>query len=289
MLPALVTPLREDLSLETAILERLLERVYDAGCHGVYLCGTTGEGMVLPRETRCKIVEIAARNTPAGRQIIVHVGAWCLDEAKELARHAERNGAAAVSALRPQGTNFAEMLAYYRELAEATRLPFLAYYFPDASGGRLEISQLEQVCGLPGVAGLKFTDYDLYSLSLLTRQGTVVFHGRDEMLSAGLLMGASGGIGSIYNVVPEWFVAMYDHARAGRWSEARIVQDRINDLIRVLLSFPFMPALKRALTWQGLPCGPALPPRMPLSEAQDRALIAALENLDIPCPQRKPA
>lgn len=279
ILPALVTPLRDDLTLDAATLERLLGHVYAAGCHGVYLCGSTGEGVLLPAATRREIVEIAARNTPRGRSMIVHVGAWSVEESIALARHAERCGAAAVSCIRPHGTSFAEMLELYRRLAASSGLPFFAYYFPDAVGGPLTIDQLEQICALAGVAGLKFTDYDLCTLSLLAREGKAIFNGRDEVLAAGLLMGARGGIGSIYNMVPSWFIELHDHARAGRWSEARATQDRINDLIRVLVALPFMPALKRALAWQGLPCGPALPPRVPLSEAQERTLVAALEAL----------
>jgi N-acetylneuraminate lyase len=279
IIPALVTPLREDRSLDTAALEKLLERVYGAGCHGVYLCGSTGEGLLLPCSIRSQIVEIAARNTPAGGHVLVHIGAWSEREAKDLARHAERNGASALSALRPHGTGFAEMLEYYRRLAAVAALPFFGYYFPAEVGGPLEIGQLEEVCALPGVAGLKFTDYDLYKLSLLVRAGKLLFNGRDEVLAAGLLMGAAGGIGSIYNIVPEWFVALYSHAQAGQWTEARAVQDQINDVIRILVAFPFLPALKRTLAWQGLPCGAALEPRLPLSDAQERALITALENL----------
>ena len=211
--------------------------------------------------------------------MVVHVGAWSVEESHQLARHAERNQAAAISCLRPYGSSFEEMLELYRGLAQATSLPFFAYHFPDQVGGPLSISQLEQVCALPGVAGLKFTDYDLFTLSLLVREGKVVFHGRDEMLAAGFLMGASGGIGSTYNLVPEWFVELWGHARAGRWAEAREVQDRINDLLRVLLSMPHLPALKRALSWQGFECGAALAPRLPLTADQECSLLRALDGM----------
>jgi N-acetylneuraminate lyase len=211
----------------------------------------------------------------------VHVGAWSFGEAHALAQHAERSGASAISSLRPAGSSFAEMLDYYKALASSTSLPFLAYYFPASSDATLSYEQLASICRLPGVAGLKFTDYDLYILSLLIRDGHTVFNGRDEVLTAGLLMGASGGIGSIYNLAPAWFVEIYEHARAGRWAEARARQDAVNDLIRVLLRFPFMPALKRILTWEGIECGAALRPRLPLTQAQELELRTALAPLEI--------
>ncbi|MCU1260480.1 MAG: dihydrodipicolinate synthetase [Bryobacterales bacterium] len=279
ILPALVTPLHRDETLNGRALEKLLERVYSAGVDGVYVCGSTGEGMVLPASERRKIVEIAVRNSLAGKHVVVHVGAWSFPESRDLARHAEQAGASAISALPPAGASFPELLEHYRALAAVTSLPFLAYYFPGASGGSLSLAQLEEICAVPGIIGLKFTDYDLYTMSLLVRGGNVMFNGRDEVLAAGLLLGASGGIGSIYNVTPAWFVELYGHARAGRWAEARATQDRINDLIRVLLRFPFMPALKRVMTWEGIECGEALRPRVSLTADQEAELRRCLEPL----------
>lgn len=277
ILPALATPLHSDLTLNIPAIEQLCDNLYAAEVDGVYLCGSTGEGLLLPAETRQRIVEVVARNTPRGKQMIVHVGAWSFDEAQKLARHAAKHGAAAISALPPNGVSFPELLEHYRALAASTDVPFLAYYFPALGGGPLSIGQLRQICALPGVVGLKYTDYDLFTLSLLIREGKVVFNGRDEVLCAGLLMGATGGIGSIYNLAPGWFVDLYRHCRAGRWAEARALQDKINDLIAVLVSFPFMPALKQAITWLGVDCGPALRPRLALTADQQSKLRAALE------------
>jgi N-acetylneuraminate lyase len=272
VLPALVTPFKSDMTLHVAALEQLLERVYSAGVDGVYVCGSTGEGMVLPADMRRRILEIVARNSPRGKQVIVHVGAWSFDEARALAQHAEQCGATAISSLPPAGASFAELMEHYRALASATSLPMLAYYFPAVGGGPLSYDQLVQLCAIPGVIGLKYTDYDLFVLSLLARAGNVMFNGRDEVLSAGLLMGANGGIGSIYNLVPEWFVELYAHARAGRWAESQAFQDRIDDLLAVLLRYPFLPAVKRALEWEGVAVGPALRPRMELTADQESRL-----------------
>jgi N-acetylneuraminate lyase len=280
--PALVTPLTDDGTVRIAALEALLERVYSANVDGVYVCGSTGEGTLLPAAERKQIVETAVRISPPGKRVIVHVGAWSLEVAEDLARHAERSGAASVSCIRPSGVTHAEMLEWYRVLAEASELPFLAYYFPANTGSPLDVDQLSEICELPGVAGIKYTDYDLYTMSLLAREGYRIFNGRDEVLAAGLLMGACGGIGSIYNLVPEQFVEIYRLALEGKWKEARAVQDRINDLIRVLVRYPFLPALKTVLTWEGIPCGGVVRPRVGLTAGQElelRESIAALEML----------
>jgi len=176
------------------------------------------------------------------------------------------------------------MLDFYRALAASADLPFFAYYFPAAGSESLSYDQLAEICALPGVTGLKFTDYNLYVLSLLARDGNIIFNGRDEVLAAGLLLGAHGGIGSVYNLVPGWFVELYAHARASRWAEARAIQDRINDLIRILLRFPFLPALKRILGWDDIECGPVVRLRSGLTPDQEAELRSALEPLEILAP-----
>jgi N-acetylneuraminate lyase len=123
---------------------------------------------------------------------------------------------------------------------------------------------------------LKFTDFDLYRLSLIQRAGHTVFNGRDQVLAAGLLMGAHGGIGSFYNLTPELFVRVYEQALAGRWMEARATQDRITDLIRAVLRFPMLAAIKRLITWSGIDCGVPVAPRRALTSAEEAGLRSAV-------------
>jgi N-acetylneuraminate lyase len=277
ILPAAVTPLNEQGELKTRSFELLLERFYDAGCHGVYVCGQTGEGLQLPLAVREQAVEVAAANTPAGRAVIAHVGAASTADALRLARHAARAGAHAISSLPPQsGCSFAEVRRYYEALSSATSLPVLVYYFPEFSTAIRSLEEVLELCAIPSVIGLKFTDFDLYRLSLIRRAGNTVFNGRDEVLAAGLLMGAHGGIGSFYNLLPGWFVELYGHSAGSRWTEARAAQDRINDVIRIVLRFPMLAAIKRLLTWSGIDCGLPVAPRRPMSADEESALREAL-------------
>lgn len=279
--PALVTPLKADGSVNVNALEKLLDRVYSAGVDGVYVCGSTGEGMLLGEAERREVVETAVRHSPHGKHVIVHVGARKLEIAQRLAKHAESSRASAVSCIRPPGITHDEILEWYSVLATSTSLPFLAYYFPALTGEALTVEQLIAICQIRGVSGIKYTDYDLYTLSLLARDGYNIFNGRDEVLAAGLLMGACGGIGSIYNLVPKWFVELRKQAARGDWAAARATQDRINDLLRVLLRFPFLSALKRVLTWEGIDCGGVVAPGVELSAAQQRLLHDSLAELQI--------
>src|SRR5690606_36309980 len=118
ILPALISPLDGEGKLNAKSYELLLERVYRAGCHGVYVCGQTGEGLQLPLGVREQAVEVAVANTPKGRNVVAHVGALSTADALRLARHASATGVRAVSSLPPNSNyGFAETKAYYQSLA----------------------------------------------------------------------------------------------------------------------------------------------------------------------------
>lgn len=263
VLPALITPLDDEGRLHRTSLERLLRRLYAAGVHGVYICGSTGEGMLQSVTQREQIAELAVENSPPEKQVIVHVGAASTSDAIRLARHAARAGAYAVSSLPPPvgSYSFAEIKAYYLALAEASALPLFVYFFPEITPQISSPEQIAELCAIPNVAGLKYTSYDLYAMSRLKQQGALVYYGRDEMLSAGLLYGADGAIGSFYNVIPESCLRMWQLAQAGEWEQTRALQQQINEVISIVTSYPFLPALKKILDWTGIPCGPCVAPR----------------------------
>jgi N-acetylneuraminate lyase len=277
VLPALVTPLDKGERFAAKPMERLLERVYRAGSDGVYVCGQTGEGLLLGKEDRKQAAEVAVRNSPRGKQVVIHVGAASTTDAVELARQAAQAGAHAVSSLPPSNAfTFAEVRAYYKALAAAANLPVLVYYFPEFSRSVSTLDEIYDLCSIQNVVGLKFTDFDFYRLSLISRAGHVIFNGRDEAFACGVLMGASGGIGSFYNLIPEMFVQVWQAGAAGDFATVRRIQDRINDLIEVVLRFPLLPAIKTLLTWSGIDCGPAVAPRRPLNDEEKHRLRDAV-------------
>lgn len=277
ILPAVVTPLDDGESFRPDSYARLVERLYSAGVDGLYVCGQTGEGLQQSVLQRKAVAEESVRLSPRGKTVIVHVGAASTADALELTRHAGRIGAHAISSLPPAGNySFGEIREYYRALAAASDVPLLVYYFPSISAAIRTTDQILELCELPNVAGLKFTDSDFFRLWAIRQTGAVAFNGFDEMLIAGLIMGASGGIGSTYNLIPETFVSLYKHAAAARWEEARRIQDRINEFIAVVLHYPVQAAVKAILGWSGIDCGKCIAPRRPLTEQEESNLQARI-------------
>jgi N-acetylneuraminate lyase len=277
ILPALITPFDAECRVNGESLEMLLERLYAAGAHGVYACGQTGEGLLQTVEQRKTVAEVVMANSPKEKQVVIHVGAQRPAEAFELARHASKIGATAVSSLPFAGAySFEEARAYYRKLAASVDIPVLVYFFPEVCPAVRGAEQVIELTQIPNVAGVKFTDFNLYGLATIKETGAVVFNGRDEVLAAGLLMGADGGVGSFYNLVPGLFVELYDLACRNEWQQARAVQRKINELIRITLKFPLLPAMKQMLGWAGINCGTCLASRRALTDDEKRLLQAAL-------------
>jgi N-acetylneuraminate lyase len=283
VLPAILTPMDAEGRFVPEMMERLCSALYNCGVDGVYVCGQTGEGLQQPVAQRKLVVETTVKATPANKIVMAHIGAGSTEDAVDLARHAERSGAHSISSLPPSGSySIDEVHAYYSAIAAATELPFFIYFFPAFAARPSGYDDLMRLCEIPGVAGLKFTSTDLFTMWKLKRAGATIFNGFDEIFVAGLAMGADGGIGTFYNVVPEWFVAIHRLAKEGKWDEARALQSRVNAVIELGLQYPTHAATKEMMAWQGVPCGDCRAPRANLTADQKHSLRSKLDAMDLP-------
>lgn len=256
MYAAMLTPLTPQGELNPATAQKLFLHLLSLGMHGVYIAGTTGEGMRLPLQTRRALVDTLMECCPQDKKVLVHVGTPSIKDALALAEHAAQKGAHAVSSLPPAG-DAAAVLAYYVELARNSPLPLIIYYFPKVAPHAFQNPQdLLDLCDLPNVAGVKFTDFNLYLLNQLVRRGKLVFNGYDEALAPGMLIGAQGGIGTTYNLLGPVFVDIYRAAQQGDWETARSLQFAANATLDILFRYPFFPAVREAVRQLGFDCGP---------------------------------
>jgi N-acetylneuraminate lyase len=202
----MLTPLTATGEPDLAEVEKLVELFLRQKLDGLYILGSTGQWPLLRPEHRQavteRVVRVAARRIP----VMVHVGAASTDEAAALARHAARVGADAVSSVAPiyysAGTDV--IFEHYRRIGSASDLPFFVYHFGPANQLALDPREYaERLLAVPHIAGMKITDHDLYQFGLLqtfTRGRLVLFSGVDELLCHAALSGASGAIGTFYNL-----------------------------------------------------------------------------------------
>lgn len=283
--PAIISPHRADGAFDVDAFERLIERFYGAGVHGLYVCGNTGEGYVMSAENRKLAVETAVRCSKDRGKVIAHVGAPAEGDAVALAAHAAAAGVDGISSLPPyvQGYRFEEILAYYQSVAGASDgRPVFVYYIPAVTHREFSLPEVDRLLEIEGVVGLKFTNHNLYLMDgiLHSAHAPHVFNGHDEILLAGLTMGAQGGIGGIYNLAPKEFTGIYNAVKAGDMTTGLKLQSQVNRLIRALLAHGLIPAIREVLRWQGIDCGDPLPPMRPLDEVTKGRLRQDIDAAD---------
>ncbi len=279
VMPALVTPFTPERKLIPGAVRALMDFELSRGVRGFYINGSTGEGPVLSRSLRMAMTD-AAVEAAAGRGVVIdHVGAPDFEDALALAENARNSGVDAVSSLVPNfyyANTEDEIVDYYKRIAAAAEKPLLVYATPMITGD--VVALMSRLLQIDGVIGCKFTRYNYYEMSLVKMldHGNVnVINGPDEMLLAGLSMGADGGIGSTYNIMPERFAALYDAFRAGDLRKAREIQYGINRVIRVLIRHGkgnVVKTVKETLLLMGFDAGYAAAPAAPFDPARRDAL-----------------
>lgn len=286
IMPALYTPLDENENLITPTVARLMDYQYSRGVNGFYVGGATGEGPVIPAKTRIALCE-AAMDANRGRgDIILHVGGPNFSDVKTLIAHANTTGVDGLSAMAPNAYyphTDRELIEYYKRIASLTDKPVMIYVTPLMLGNNLR-TVFEELIAVENIVGLKFTQPNYYLLTLLKmiNGGNInIINGPDEMLLCGLSMGAEGGIGSTYNIMPERYAALYAAFRAGEIDRAREIQYGINRVIRVLLEYRGEGALlngKMALRLMGFDMGACAFPMTDYGREEMDGLAAALRE-----------
>lgn len=283
ILPALVSPLSEDGNILVKETEKLVRWQLSQGVNGFYVCGSTGEGLLLEKKTREKLLEVVLDAVEGKVPVIAHIGAIDLPTTLELAGHAKRAGAAAISSIPPiyfqYGEN--EVIEYYKTIAAAAEIP-LVMYGVGLANTKLTVSLVEKLMEVENIIGIKWTYPDYYSMGLLKmiHNGNInVINGPDEMLVCGLAIGADAGIGTTYNVMPGLFVKLYDAYQSGQVEEAKKLQQMINRVITVLIKYHAIASTKELLCHMGFDVGKCTRPLRHLSEEERHIFLDEVSGI----------
>ena len=283
---ALVTPYTEDNKVNYKELQKLVCYLIDRGIDGFYVGGSTGEAFLLRDEERKNILEAVVEANERRRKVICHVGAISTDTAVAFAEHAEKVGADAVSAISPFYYKFSdnEIVGYYDDIMNSTSLPMFVYNFPNFSGFSLTEETLAKLESHKNLAGVKFTSSDMFLLERLktNHPGLVVWNGFDEMLAAGLMMGADGGIGSTYNCMPELIHKIYDSFKAGSIADAQKYQVQANHVIKAICKNGVFASVKAILEMDGFTFNGCRKPFSPITDEGRAELRKVYEEYILP-------
>lgn len=203
--PALLTPLTESGEPNLPVIDRLVDLFVEQQLGGLFVLGSTGQGVLLNLDERRAVAERVVRAAQGRLHVMVHVGAVATQDSIELAKHAEKIGATSVSSVPPiyYPARADVVFEHYRRIGSSTGLPFFPYHASFLAQS-LPAARIyaERLLEIPNIAGMKFTDHDLYTMGLLhsyTAGKIKILSGADELVCHAVLSGAVGAIGTFYN------------------------------------------------------------------------------------------
>ncbi|MDJ0275648.1 dihydrodipicolinate synthase family protein [Sphingomonas sp. 2R-10] len=281
--PAVTTQLHEDLSIDLADTQRVVDDLIRDGVTGVIALGTVGENNSLTHDEKVMvlraIVEVVAGRVP----VVTGVSEYDTRRAVGYAQAAERAGADGLMLLPPMVyvPKAHELAAHFKGVAAATALPIMLYNNPPAYRTQIDDEVLAMVADAANIVAIKESAPDTRRFTdVKTRFGDryVLFAGLDDVALEGLYLGAQGWVSGLTNAFPRESVELVrafqrgDHAKAMeiyRWFMPLLHLDAEHDLVQ---------SIKLAEQVMGRGSERVLPPRLPLTGARRAEVIAMVEH-----------
>jgi N-acetylneuraminate lyase len=288
LIAAVHTPMREDGSLRLERAAEVVDRLEKWGVVGIFVCGSTGEGVSLTTAERKAAASAYAQAARGRLRVIVHVGHNSLSESRELAAHAQEIGADAAGSGPPNYFKCAsvEVLARCcRAVADAAPgLPLYYYHIPGLTGVALRMSDFLRAAAdlCPALVGMKYTHEDLcdFQRCVELADGRYdMLYGCDEMLLEALVVGCRGAVGSTYNYAAPIYTKLIAEFRRGNLDEARRLQARSCAMVEVLHRYPAISSGKSVMKLTGLDLGPTRLPLATLTADQEARLESDLRAI----------
>ncbi len=266
---ALLTPYTGDDKINGTSVKQIIDFNLAKGINGFYVGGSTGEGMLLTVEERKQLFKYAAESNAGRGTMIAHVGTINTNHAIDMAKYAQDMGYDAISAVAPfyYGFSYEAIKGYYNDIANSVDIPMIMYNFPNANGFQFNKEKAEDMFKNKKFIGIKHTTSDLFALQQFKTMecNPLVYNGFDEMLVAGLSMGADGGIGSTYNFMPQKYVDMFRLFNEGNIKQAQKIQYEANEIITMLIKYGVFATEKGILEEMGIEMGGCRKPFTELS------------------------
>jgi 4-hydroxy-tetrahydrodipicolinate synthase len=241
VVPPVVTPLNPDFTVDYPSYTRVLEHLIDAGCHGVFVLGSTSEVVFHDEKTRQEIIEHSAKVVNGRVPLIVGVIDPTTDRVIAHAKVAKAAGADAVVITAPfyTVTSQSEILDHFRCIRDAVDVPLVAYDIPVCVHVKLQRQTVVTLAKEGTIIGLKDSSGDdgnfRYALlDLAEHKNVFLMTGSEIVVDNALLMGAHGVVPGIANVDPHGYVRLWDAAQRGDWVAAKKEQERLCHLFEIV-------------------------------------------------------
>jgi 4-hydroxy-tetrahydrodipicolinate synthase len=240
IIPPIVTPLTSEGDVDVASLKRLVRYTVDGGVDGLWVLGATGQFHTLTERQRSVVTETAIQEVNGKVPVLI----GCIDSGSERcierAKLAEASGADAIFATAPiyDKVTQVEVLTHFRRIRECVDIPLLAYDASYATQTPMEISTVVALAEEGTLVGIKdsadFADFPHLLAQLRHLPDFSVLTGHTCLADAAFLLGASGCVPTLGNVLPATYAKIRAAALRGDWAAARSFQNEAVSLHNVM-------------------------------------------------------
>lgn len=268
----LITPFKEDLSLDENGLRILVHRQIKSGIHGIAPLGVTGENTLMSDKEVYRVLEIIVEEAKGKCLIVPDTCTENLNIAKERVRKYKELGADYISVFVPYFVLPKDdgIIKFYSEVADHSEIPILLHGAKTRTGVEITPNISAVLAKHPNIKGIKDGNKDLGHLSnvihLTRNDDFLVFTGKDTTAFATVLMGGAGTFTVAGNLVPNIMASMIDHIINGEYKKAESLHHEYFEVFDACRFESNPMGAKAALKLMGLPAGPLRPPLTPLSE-----------------------
>lgn len=288
-IPALLTPFREDGSLDEEGFRRNIAHVVRGGSAAVCPCGTSGESATLSHDEHKRVVELAVECSPI--PVVAGTGSNSTAEAAELTRHAADAGAEAALLITPyyNKPNREGLIRHFEAIHRAADLPLLLYNIPGRTAQNIEPPLIAELARRGVIAGVKEASGSLTQTSKIVELAGpdfLVLAGDDALTLPVIALGGHGVISVAANLVPRDMARLVAAALSGDFARARRIHYRLAPLLDVLFLETNPVPAKRAAELMGLAAGPPRLPLAPLGRENEARLRAVLKRMGL-LPRRR--
>lgn len=285
----MVTPFNRDAdqTINYEAGEQLVEKLIAAGVSGIFTFGSNGEFHVCSAVERIDFSKFVIEKVAGRVPVYVGTGACSTREAIEMSKRAEAIGADALSVINPyfMGISDAQVVNYYRMVAESVKIPVMLYNIPKSTGKNLSKEVVAEVAQFDNVKGVKDSSGNMDNLKdyvdAAAGNDVDVLVGSDGKISEAFKLGASGTVAGTANLITDVVVGLWRALEAGDEAEAARLQAEIEPIRDVLHLGSTPQTLKRSLELAGIPVGPARFPVTEVAEGVDEKVIAMLDHYGI--------
>jgi 4-hydroxy-tetrahydrodipicolinate synthase len=283
---AMVTPFREDYSLDLDGAQAMARYLLDNGTDSLVVAGSTGESPTLSHREKLDLFRAIVQAAGGKGQVICGTGTNNTAETVELTHEAEDAGADAVLVVTPYYNKPPQrgLLAHFTKVAQSTTLPVVLYNIPGRTACTIEADTLLRLAEVENIVAVKDATADFQTASRIivdSPPGFEVYSGDDWATFPFVCLGAMGVVSVASHIVGPQMKEMIELARTGDVSGAWKIHSALLPLFKGLFITSNPIPVKAALEMVGHPVGPPRLPLVPASPEERQTIEQAMKDAGV--------